>query len=644
MAITRQVNITNLVRELSENRTIALETLREAMANAWDHGASKFWLRTSRNARGELTVYFADNGSGMSLAGLAAFWGVGASDKAGVLQPVGYKGHGSKLLFSCQRLTVITRSSNTDPFLVTSLTDPSRFEGLEIPSSHLRDHPQLEALLKSFPFYGDTGTLIIVEDLRASGREELLDRRKIESYCDWFTVIGDVRSGLFDTRKEFHEAIDTGDTHALKGHERPLRPLGVYLQINGEDQYTLLGSSNPKFYGSWKDDQDHFRTRRPEIVHFGHRFADVHKSQGAVTRVRDDLSAIRLTGSHDASAESSHGLTMIVRVEGNRRQRETYLEASWQGHTGLYSFEGRFGLWLCRDFVPIVRRPDLLQRALSEAAPPRMSLEFANLRNWQVFINSQAFLPTANRNDISNFRDHEDGVLRELIRVLKEGFKNPDFVSWVSKLQGVKLEGDRNNEREQMERRKQEIIAWLNDSKRRDAIEPTEVSTLSRLPADESLLMRAPRNEQELFHLYGLLSSRYKLPVRVLEYNASRGVDAVALLLDRALIPDLQGSHVRVEFKYEVAANNPIDHFFTSIDVIVCWAIDKTGPVYERSAAGTAGQLQAREHPVLPGGLDSHEIVYQAVSSGARSTAIPVVVLSRLFQRPTRGARKGARS
>jgi 23S rRNA pseudouridine1911/1915/1917 synthase len=30
-------------------------------------------------------------------------------------------------------------------------------------------------------------------------------------------------------------------------------------------------------------------------------------------------------------------------------------------HNGVYGFESRFGLWLCRDFIPIVRRNELLR-------------------------------------------------------------------------------------------------------------------------------------------------------------------------------------------------------------------------------------------------------------------------------------------
>lgn len=631
MPIQRRVDVTNLVRELSENRARALETLREALTNAWDHGATQFWMRTSRGSRNELNVVFADDGAGMTPDRLAAFWGVGASDKSDSDRPIGYKGHGSKLFFSCKRLTVATRSSPDVPFRLTRLSNPAEHAQDEVPDLDLDDAPELKRLIAELPLQGSSGTLISIEDLQGADKDELLNRAQIESYCDWFTVIGDVRSGLFESRAAFHQAIADGQTEALRGHERPLRPLLVSLQINGERLFSPIGlQDRSNFFGRWADDLNAWRTTRPELCAFGHRFADTHHSQGQVKRVRDDLSAILLTTPGDYGAD---GLTLVVRVEGHRRQRETYLEASWQGKAGIYPFEGRFGLWLCKDFIPVVRRQDILQDALREASPRNLNLEFTNLRNWQVFVNSQAFLPTANRNDISNVESLRPTILQDLVRVLREGFKKPEFVSWVQRLQSARLEGDRDNERALMERRRDEIVAWLNDSKRRDAIEPTRVEGLEPVDDDESLQLRAPRNEQELFYLYGVLSARYQLPVRVLEYSTSRGVDSIALLREPRLIAAASRSHVRVEFKYEISANNPIDHFFSSIDLLICWKVDLVGDVYEKGSYGVPGRLQKRKAPILAAGLDSHEILLRREGpEDDAERSIPVLTLSSLFK------------
>ena len=151
--------------------------------------------------------------------------------------------------------------------------------------------------------------------------------------------------------------------------------------------------------------------------------------------------------------------------------------------------------------------------------------------------------------------------------------------------------------------------------------------------------MRAPQNEQELFYLYGVLSTRYLLPVRVLEYSTSRGVDSIALLRPSSgLLPGNDRSHVRVEFKYDVRANNPIDHFFSSIDLIICWKVELIGAIYEKASYGVPGTLRKRKSPVLTGGLDSHEIA--VVHADGSERVIPVLALSTLFKPPATRKRR----
>ena len=100
MAIQRNFDIKNLVRELAENKVSVLEILREALSNAKDHGASRVWLKTVREPQsGRVNLLISDDGDGMNEERLSAFWGVGASAKRVQQQSIGYKGHGTKLYF-----------------------------------------------------------------------------------------------------------------------------------------------------------------------------------------------------------------------------------------------------------------------------------------------------------------------------------------------------------------------------------------------------------------------------------------------------------------------------------------------------------------------------------------------------------------
>jgi hypothetical protein len=636
--IRRSVDVPNLVRELAENKVDALELIREGLSNAKDHGADRVWIHSFRDdPRDSPSVTIIDNGDGMSEERLEAFWGVGASRK-GERRAIGYKGHGTKLFFASQRLSVATRTAGDAGWRISTVNSPSEMSAdFEIPLEPLQIGHPLHAYLASVGILDRTGSVILIEHVQFNDAERLLQRRRIESFCDWFTVIGDIRSGLFDERLAFHRVIAEGGASLaqLRLHECDLRAIQIDLCINGEKQYTPLGlgptAQDKEFFAAWPKDLEVFKDQ-PALLALGHRFADRHESTGGTKRARDDTTSLRLTGPNDWATEE--GYAVVARVEGHRRQRETYLEAQWQGKKGVYGFDARFGLWLCRDFMPLVRRNDLLQDALNMASKTRLQLELDNLRNWQVFVNSQSLLPTANRGGISNQSEHDQQVIKILADVLEKAFKEAAFRDWVAKLRAAKLSGLRDREVADMDDRRSAVRTWIEDKRRDSAIDPMTVADLPLLDPQQSLLMRAPASEQELFYVYGLLSGRYEMPLHVLEYDASRGVDAIALLRHDALVSP-RTTHVRVEFKHLVSAHTPIDHFFDAIDIIVCWKVDRIGDIYEQNSGGR-GSLRRRPAPILTPPIDTYEIEY---TEGMAKRVIPVLEISALFA-PNKPAKK----
>lgn len=301
---------------------------------------------------------------------------------------------------------------------------------------------------------------------------------------------------------------------------------------------------------------------------------------------------------------------------------------------GLYGFEERFGLWLCRDFIPIVRKNELLEKALEDASPDGPGYDLGNLRNWQVFINHQRFLPTANRGDISNFSEHESKLHNHLVAWLREKLKEESFRDWIDRLRSARHAGLRDREVQQMDHRRNDVRGWLDKPKKADVLDPASVSVLTVLDPEESIPMKAPRSEQELFYVYGLLSGRYRMPLHVLEYNARMGVDAIASVAHDAqqlFVPKV--ALARVEFKFEVSAGHSLDHFFKAIDAVVCWKVGKPGKLFEQNAGETTGQLQKRKKSVLTPALDTYEIEYE---EDGKKRNIPVLEVSMLFGPPPR--------
>jgi Histidine kinase-, DNA gyrase B-, and HSP90-like ATPase len=629
--ILRRIDIKNLVRELSENRVDALELVREALSNAKDHSARRVWIKAARDARDTVSVLFVDDGDGMDEARMESFWGVGSSAKSKSNPTIGYKGHGTKLFFDCSMLTVATRAAGAPTWTLAKLAHPAESDALDIVSEPLSDDHPLHEELAALDLLEATGTAIHIEDVGFAGKAHLLDRRRIESYCDWSTVLADVRAGLFEQRHEFHEAVKNGGKacEGLLDTVVPLRPLAVYLRVNGEKKWEPLGVVPHKgeaFLAAWKQDLD-MHGADPGLVMYGHRFADAHVSAMGATRVRDDLSSIRLTSPIDWT--DADGIAIIARVEGHRRQRETYREATWQNHAGLFTFEERFGLWLCRDFIPVCQRNDLLRQAVDLAGRNKLRYELDSVRNWQVFVNVQSFLPTANRGSISNQRDYDDRIVKALAAAVERALASADFRDWIDRLRTATLNRRRDNEVNWMTERRNAVQKWYQAKVKSDAVEPMGISSLETHEDSDSLLMRAPNSEQEVVYLYALLSGRFKMPLHLLEYDASQGVDAVALLREPSLVA-LKPAHARVEFKKEVSANNSIKHFFEAIDVLVCWKAGRTGPIYEHDASGIVGKLSKRKKPVLSSAIDTFEIEYE--SRDGERHLIPVLELSALFQ------------
>lgn len=635
MKIKRRYDKMNLVRELARNKVDALELLREALANAKDHGANRAWIKTTRGKGGSNApdVLLMNDGAGMGPDELAAFWGVSASVKSESSFSIGYKGHGTKLYFASSRLHLATRCKGEAGWRLSVLDRPDQVDDDEIDEMPLPSDHALAKELKATGLLEAEGVAILIEGcsfLDAPAR--FLSRTTVESYCDWFTVIGDVRSGLFRTRKEFHDVVasKSGRYDALRVNEVPLRPIEVSLSINGESGYRPIGlgvaRQDANFLSAWGDDAKAF-TSKPGILSFGHRFADHHEPVSGAKRVRDDLTALCLVEPESFGDDAEYAV--VLRIEGHRRQRETYLEAIWQGHRGEYNFDDRFGLWLCKDFIPVLSQNEWLRQAIERAAQKKNRLsryEIKTLRNWQVFVNFQGLTLTANRNNISNLGDIGERVVTLLAKRIEKAFDEDAFAEWVSNLQQAVARGQREKEVRQMTDRLDKVTRWFRG---KEGVEPVKITGLDPREEDESQRLPKPENEQELFYLYAILSGMFRVPLRVIEYNTKEGIDAVAQVEDEALFkPKI--TTARVEFKYVISGNTSTGHYFDAIDVILCWHVDLVGKLREGGDSPHEGTLRKRT-PVTRGKLDTYEVEYTTPKNEKR--VIPVLTLETLFKK-----------
>lgn len=276
--IDRQIDHDNLIRELAQNKVDAREIIREALSNGKDHHANTVWIRTvqvkDRDHRLRVDVFLMNDGEGMNNEQFGAFWGISRSIKPnGNRDSIGYKGHGTKLFFAADQLSVATRAENESGWRYTSLKNPGQWQNQQQIEVHeLPPDSELANELKRVGQFDKHGIAIHIQGCKFDDAEQhLLKRRGIESYCDWFTVIGDIRSGVFASRREFHEHIlnPQRDTSLLREHEAPLRPITVYLMVNGEKDYVPLGLKSGKdedrLLAPWSADQEWLKKEKKSI-------------------------------------------------------------------------------------------------------------------------------------------------------------------------------------------------------------------------------------------------------------------------------------------------------------------------------------------------------------------------------------------
>lgn len=638
--VERKIDRKNLLRELANNKVDALEIIREALSNARDHGAGQVWIRTYKGPAPEhrVDVFLYNDGEGMPHDQLEAFWGISTSVKS-QQNAIGYKGHGTKLFFACSRLSVATRCSDETIWRLTQLQSPHDSDAenvdiLEMPANH-----KIAAEFKKMGHAPTHGVAILIEGcLFRDASDRFFSRRAIESYCDWFTVVGDVRSGLFNTRKEWHEFIHEGkDWTSLRDYEVPIRPILVHLCINGEKTYSSIGfgatTVGQEFLNAWPDDVDAWKTKAPELVAFGHRFADHFESRLGARTVKDDRTALGLIKAADFAGESQYAL--IMRVEGQRRQVETYREATRTGVANEYRFDDRFGLWLCKDFIPIAQRNDLLSAALSRATErvkKRFRFELGKTRFWQIFVNHQSFVLTANRNELANAREHEDKIIELVAQRITTALEEDAFAEWIENLQTAVVHEERTKELRAMSRRVESITEWFKKSGH--DVNPAHAMGLERLDEGESLRMPMPQNEQEVFQLYTVLSGIYRVPLRLLEYNTNAGIDAIAQVRAPEIF-DKAPPYARVEFKHILRANRAIGHFFDAIDAFICWS-SEVGPLPEAGDSPTpGGEIRPRKPPRHVSGCDTHQV--ETTDANGVKRILPVLTLEKLFPSRKKG-------
>jgi hypothetical protein len=486
-----------------------LEVLREAVSNAIDWGATSIEITCdAREIDGatRLVITILDNGTGMTHEVLSrAFWDLGNSpardrktrERADL---IGEKGHGTKIYLRSD--CVIVRTQSTEGAFEAKCEYPMK--ALHQGRLHQPTIIPIEPCLPS-----QTGTEIKIVGY-GDNKYSLFTKAILKDYLLWFTKIGSVEEQFCDS------------------------PLGSFqTKLRGVDA---------------EHDQDF------EIIPFGHPFPPENANIDKLLEQEDgaDYYVKKYFRQNQRLKEHSFvSYDAVIYVEGDAAKRvyNPMIRLRGRADTGRYAVRDRYGIWLCKDYIPIVRVNDWIPGfgAGSNA--------FVLLHG---FVNCQKLKLTANRGTVVNT---DPGILDELRESVR------DFIDEIDKdlsKKGLYALIDLQKEQTTLQQEK------TNYTLRVKSLGGRKTATL------EGKLLLEPFNESELF---GLFIQVYTLhpeifPFEPCDYNTNKGIDIIAR--NKAKDGIIEGEFAYVELKYRLASGQNIRHALRYIRWIVCWDFDKT--------------------------------------------------------------------
>lgn len=495
--VTPRVNLEAEFWETANDFGDPLELLREAISNSVDAGASwiriQFFVEEIEGAN-SLVIEIEDDGRGMTRDVLAQdFWGLGFSPSRQDKDKIGEKGHGTKIYLRSERVIVRTQ---TETDATESICDrPMR--ALATRKSHT---PRIRPTKK---YQDHSGTFIRIEDYNKSERSAFVQDR-VKDYLLWFTKVGSIER-MFGVEKlsrfkVFLKCLDVDDFQEI--------PFGHFFPEENYDIQKLFDALNTEA-GDWFCKQYRWKNRLEQLP--------------------------------DVTFEA------VISVEGDRVKRgyNPMIRERARSESGKYKVADRYGIWLCKDFIPIQQVNEWISGFGTG------SNSFVLLHG---FVNCQTLKLTANRGSIANT---DPKIMMELQKTVQHLVAEID------------IDLNKNG--------LYTLLQWQSESRTLDQ-EKAEFDRRTKAVEKrgarfDGRLFLEPQSESELF---GLFIAIYAIRPDIfefepLDYNTTRGIDIIARNKTKDNVAD--STFWYVELKYYLKGS--FNHAFKNLRWIVCWDFEK---------------------------------------------------------------------
>ncbi|QDV88975.1 Histidine kinase-, DNA gyrase B-, and HSP90-like ATPase [Phycisphaerae bacterium RAS2] len=486
--------------EICNDFTEPREIVREAISNAFDAKATVIRVTAhidKSTGTDELVLVFQDNGHGLDKAALTAFFGLGIStrrihDERGYKSSgaIGEKGHGTKIYFNSRRIQV---SSIRDRRCITATMDE--------PKKMLRQGKLPYALYGVSDSDAENGTTVTVYGYNDNAQKGF-SHEALKDYVFWFTKFG-----------SFEKQLD------ITQHDN------VVLHLRG------LGHASPD----------------PERLSFGHPFPTENNNLTDLKK-SDKVSPLDFYVARwcfrDVQVDGKPGSTIdiVFGIEGDqaKRQYNLMIHQPWKTwREGEYNVEGRYGLWVAKDYIPIARKNEWIA-------------ERSEWTKYHAFVNSQDFRLTANRGSIENTPAADlECIQRTVARVFKDQIvPTIHYQKYREELERQQLYKNAEAEEKDFERRKKAALG-------------------QHVAKHMGVLFVAPRQEGGVFSIVMQLIALEPdlFGFKVVDYDTRFGYD---LLVTKDYALDLNRAALRfVEMKYEL--RREFSHSFNKLAAVICW-------------------------------------------------------------------------
>ena len=354
--ITPEVNSAQEFIEIAQDFSNPLDLVREGISNAFDAKAKNILMGFSVISEyGEklLKIEITDDGNGMDKEGLKSFFDLGNSLHKLDKEAIGEKGHGTKVFFNSKKIEVITVKNGI------------RYQAeMNEPKRNLFDHRiPIVNVTSEKADTGIKGTTILIYGYN-NDRRDKFTHEQLKDYIRWFTKFGSVE-------REFGIEKNADVILKLKGVDH--------------DEYEELtyGHVFPKQSKKVSDLFDEHMVDAPKWY----------------------CKRIIKEGSLKNQPEVRY--QAVFYVEGLKVKYAYNSMIRRSGHTapvGSYTVQDRYGIWLCKDYMPIQRKNEWITSRGSE---------YTKLH---AFVNCQDLRLTANRGSIENTPSEIMQDLRDAVK------------------------------------------------------------------------------------------------------------------------------------------------------------------------------------------------------------------------------------